>query len=102
MQVVDREDESPTTIVGFTQGFCLYRHDGSDEVAVAAWRDVALCGVTPAQPLLPASISQIDRNNASAAVLRELLALRQFGLTATQTAALEELTQQLCVESSPK
>ena len=100
MSVIEVTDGMVGTVVAFTQGYCVYRVDGNDALAVAPWRDVALVNVCPAEPLLPADVAENDRQNASAAVLRELLALHQFGLTATQTVALSELVAQLCGEST--
>jgi hypothetical protein len=55
------------------------------------WRDVVLGNLCPADALLPADVTESDRRNAQAAVLREMLALRQFGLTTVQTTVLDEL-----------
>jgi hypothetical protein len=87
--------------VGFTQAYCIYRISDSDALVVADWRDVALGDVCPAEPLLPADVSENDRRNASATVLRELLGLKQFGLTARQSAALEELVAELADGQPP-
>jgi hypothetical protein len=100
MPVVEIDAGEPGEIVGYTQAFCIYRISESDALVVADWRDVALGDICPAEPLLPADVSENDRRNASAAVLRELLRLKQFVLTATQTAALEELAAELCSRAS--
>jgi hypothetical protein len=96
MRVMEISDAMPATIVGFTQAFCIYRITGNGALAVANWRDVALGNVCPAELLLPAHVAENDQQNASATVLRELLALEQFGLTAAQTATLDELVAILC------
>ena len=101
MPVIEVDDGMLATIVGYTEAYCLYRTRDTEALAVAPWRDIALINVRPAAPLLPADVAENDRRNASAAVLRELLALDQFGLTATQTVALSELVAQLCGKSAP-
>ena len=73
----------------------------TDALLVANWRDVALGNVCPADPLLSSDVTENDRQNASATLLRELLALKQFGLTPTQTAAHDELIAYLCGGESP-
>ena len=95
MSVVDITLEPAGTLVAFTGAYCIYRLDGSDTLAVANWRDVAVGPVCPAAPLLPAGVEENDRRNASATVIRELLALKQFGLSERQTTAYDELTQYL-------
>ena len=101
MRVMEISDAMPATIVGITSAFCIYRITETGALAVANWRDVALGDVRPAEPLLPAGVIEIDRRNAGATVLRELLALQQFGLTAAQTAALDELVAELCGSLAP-
>ena len=101
MPVADVADAMPATIAGITQEYCIYHITQTDSLAVARWRDIALANVCPAEPLLPADVTQRDRGNAQAAVLRELLSLRQFGLSALQTAALDELVALLCNDSPP-
>lgn len=96
MRVVDMTGEVSGTIVGFTQAFCIYKIESLDDLSVANWRDVALGPVCPAEPLLPTDVTDNDRRNASATVLRELLALKQFGLSPTQTAVHDELIDYLC------
>jgi hypothetical protein len=101
MLVVEVTDGVIGTIVGYTQAYCIYRTRDTQTLAVARWRDIALGNVCPAEPLLPTDVAENDRRNASAAVLQELLALEQFGLTATQSAAFSELVAELCGESMP-
>jgi hypothetical protein len=96
MPVMEISDAMPATIVGFTQAFCIYRINETGTLAVAKWRDVALGDVCPAEPLLPIGVTENDRRNTGATVLRQLLALKQFGLTAAQTATLDELVAILC------
>ena len=96
MSVVDMASDGAGTIVGITQAFCIYRLAETDSLLVANWRDVALGNVCPAEPLLPPDVTENDRKNGSATVLRELLALKQFGLTPTQTTAHDELIAYLC------
>jgi hypothetical protein len=96
MRVVEVTDATVGTIVGCTEAFGIYRTSEPHALAVARWCELALLDVCPAAPLLPADVIENDRRNASATVLRELLALEQFGLTAAQTAALRELVAQLC------
>jgi len=99
MRVIELNDGRPGTICGFTQAYCIYRIEGRETLSVAHWRDLALGGIAPADVLLPETVTENDRRNASATVLRELLALKQFGLTPIQRAALEELTVDLCGEN---
>jgi hypothetical protein len=89
------------TVVAFTEAYCIYRAEGASELSVAPWREVALANVCPADPLLPRDLTEIDRDNARAALLRELLAAKPFGLTETQAAALAELTTMLCGPQQP-
>jgi len=99
MPVVAIDDNPPATVAGITQEYCIYRHEHSGMLAVARWGEVALGHVCPAEPLLPADVGERDRGNAQAAVLRELLNLRQFELTPQQQAALQELVAELCGDS---
>ena len=98
MLVVDINDGIPGTIVGITQAYCIYRLPETETLVVAAWRDLALGNVCPADPLLPANVTESDRCNAQATVLRELLALQQFGLSAEQSTVLNELISKLTGE----
>ena len=100
MSVIEVNDGMVGTVAGITEAYCVFRLDETAALAVARWRDMALINICPAAPLLPADVAEIDRQNASAAVLRDLLALHQFGLTATQTVALSELVAQLCGEGA--
>ena len=100
MPVVEIEAGEPAVVAGITQEYCIYRLAQTDTLAVARWRDVALGNLCPADPLLPADVTQRDRGNAQAAVLLELLNLQQFGLTNAQTVALSELVAQLCGKST--
>ena len=102
MRAVDMSCDGTGTIVGFTQAFCIYRIDATDGLAVANWRDVAVGPVCPAKPLLPADVTENDRRNTSAMLLRELLALQQFDLTPKQTAAYDELIEKLCPDQQPE
>ncbi|MCA9124752.1 MAG: hypothetical protein H6822_01890 [Planctomycetaceae bacterium] len=96
MQVVDMTGFVAGTIGGFTQAFCIYNIESHDNLSVANWRDVAIGPVCPAEPLLPTDVTENDRRNASATVLRELLSLKQFGLSPMQTAIYDELIEYLC------
>ena len=91
-------------IQGITQGFCVYTL--GNNICVEPWSNVALTGICPARPLLPRTVEENDQLNASARVLGELLLLKSLGeLTATQTAAMDELLNLLCpslVAASPK
>lgn len=100
MPVIEIEDGMPATVAGFTQQYCIYRIAQTGNLAVADWRDVALGEVCPAEPLLPGGVTENDCRNAQARVLRELLALRQFGLSAEQTAVLDQLIAELCGEGA--
>ena len=99
MPVVDINDGIPGTIVGITQAYCIYRLPETETLVVATWRDIALGNVCPADALLPADVTANDRRNAQATVLRELLALQQFGLSAAQTTVLDELVTELTDKS---
>ena len=71
--------------------------DGSPGIITGIWQDVALGNVCPAPTLLPIDVTENDRRNASATVLRELLALQQVAeLTPDQTTTLEGLVNLLC------
>jgi hypothetical protein len=96
MQVVPLEDATLGTVRGITQAYCVYQLAGSGRLCVAAWSQLALANVSPTHQLLPADVTENDRQNASAMVLRELLLLEPFGLSAAQAAAKEELLHQLC------
>ena len=96
MQVVNMSNDGAGTIVGITQGFCIYRIEHSDGLSVGRWEDMALGGICPVDALLPADVTENDRRNWSAHVLSELLGLAQFGLTPTQTATHDELIEYLC------
>jgi hypothetical protein len=76
MPVVDINDGIPGAIVGITQAYCIYRLFESESLIVASWQEIALGNVCPADPLLPADVTENDRRNAQAALLRELLALQ--------------------------
>jgi hypothetical protein len=96
MLVVDVADALPGSIVAFTEAFCLYRSGETSTLIVAPWRELALAEVCPAAPLLPADVRQRDEHNLRAVVLRELLALEEFGLTTAESAARDELVQHFC------
>jgi hypothetical protein len=96
MLVVDVADARPGSIVAFTEAYCLYRSGESSALIVAPWRELALVDICPAAPLLPADVRQRDEHNLRAVVLRELLALEEFGLTAAESAARDELVQHFC------
>ena len=96
MQVIDMTNEVAGMIVGFTEAFCIFKINSLDSLAICRWHDVALGPVCPAAPLLPDDVPENDRRNSQATVLRELLALKQFGLTSSQTAVHDELINNLC------
>ena len=98
MRVVNMNNDSAGTIAGITQGFCIYRLDETDSLSVGAWEEMALGGICPVDALLPADVTENDRRNWSAHVLSEFLGLQQFGLTASQTAAYDELIGYLCAD----
>lgn len=97
MPVVEVTNYGTGSIAGMTQAYCIYRLAENDSLVVASWRDIALGNVCPAEPLLPTDVTENDRRNAGACVLRELLALQQFGLTPMQAAIRDELIAALCV-----
>ena len=97
MPVCVMTDGSPGTVAGITQAFCIYRIDGTDSLAVANWRDIAVGNICPAPTLLPTDITENDRRNASATVLRELIGLEHVAeLTPGQSTTLKELVRLLC------
>ncbi len=100
MTVVPIDDALTGIIRGITETYCIYQLPGSERHCVAAWPELALAHVCPAPQLLPADVTEADRQNASAAVLRELLLLEQFGLSTTQKTAKDELLNRLCPEHS--
>jgi hypothetical protein len=97
MTVVPLEGAAVGTVVGITQAYCVYRLVGTDGLQVSSWRDLALANICPAAPLLPNEVRENDHRNASATVLRELLALgRVSSLTPEQRAVVEGLLGYLC------
>ncbi|MCA9125261.1 MAG: hypothetical protein H6822_09425 [Planctomycetaceae bacterium] len=97
MPVCEMGDGTPGSIVGFTDGYCIYRLDDGETLCVAPWRGIALSNICPASTLLPADVSENDRQNASATVLRELLSLHRIAkLTPAQQTTSEELLELLC------
>ena len=97
MCVVDTSEVDTGTVVGITQTYCVFRPSDGDQLQVAAWRDLALANVCPAEPLLSADVRENDHLNACATVLRELLALEQLGpLNKEQQAVRDELIAFLC------
>ena len=96
MPVIDINDGTAGIIAGVTQAYCIYRVSNKEALVVAAWRDVAVGNLCPADALLPADVAENDHRNAQAAVLRELLALPHFGMTVAQATLLEELVTALC------
>ena len=96
MIVVSLEGNRPGAIKGITQGYCVYSFDDQN-VSVEPWKNLAVANVCPAAPLLPSTVSDNDRLNAAACVLRELSLLKSLSeLTPRQTAAMEELLVLLC------
>lgn len=92
MRVHDVRDVPAGEVVGITQQFCVYRLADDDRLCVANWRDLALDNICPAAPLLPSDVTVNDRLNASATVLRELLAFQRLAeLSPAQHAAMDEL-----------
>lgn len=96
MPVTQVNGEPDGTIVGLTQSYCIYELRRTSSLAVARWSEVAVGNVCPLNSVLPADTSENDRRNWSAALLRELLGLRPFGLTASQNAVHDELIEYLC------
>ena len=95
MPVVEIDDGMPGVVAGITQAYCIYRLPEREALIVAPWPDIALGNICPADPLLPTDVTDNDRRNGQAAVLRELLALQQFGLSEAQRAVLDELIAEL-------
>ena len=56
--VVEISDALPATVVGFTQAYCIYRLTHTATLSVAPWRNVALGNICPAEPLLPADVTE--------------------------------------------
>ena len=96
MPVVQIEDGSCGEVVGITHGYCVYQLARTQSLAVAAWPELALANIRPAKSQLHSDVTEDDRRNSLARVLRELLALKQFGLSAKQEATLAELLAELC------
>jgi hypothetical protein len=94
MRIVECAEATTGELVGVTQAYCIYRLDQSDAHVVSHWRDVAVAGITPVL-LQSADLADIDRQNARAAVLRELLFLEPFGLSTVESAVLRDLQAQL-------
>ena len=89
-------DESAGTVVGVCRDYCICQLDQSEDLWVGNWRDLAVGGLCPARQLLPADVTENDLRNASAVLLKELLNVRQFGWSDTQTVLHEELVESLC------
>ena len=97
MPIIETNDVTAGRVVGVTQAYCIYRLSAADRLCVARWRDIALGNVCPVDALLPHDVTENDRRNSNATLLRELLALQQLGpLTAAQTTVLHELHAYLC------
>ena len=97
MCVIDASEVDTGTIVGITQAYCIYRPSDGDQLQVGAWRDLALVNVCPAEPLLSDDVRENDRRNASATVLRELLALERISrLDGAQQTVCDQLISDLC------
>ncbi len=96
MSVVDAADAPAAEVIGLTEAYCICRFASSGALAVRPWSEIAVGNLCPADVLLPADVTENDRQNALATVLRELLLLEQFGLTDKQLAALEEAAAILC------
>jgi hypothetical protein len=95
MSVVSLDGNRPGTIQGITQGYCVYAL--GEHVCVESWRNLAVANVCPASPLLPRTVEENDRLNASARVLKELTRLKSLAeLTPRQEAAMDELMTLLC------
>lgn len=84
------------TIVGYTAAYCIFRASDAEDLSVTPWHEVALANICPADRNLPRDLAEIDLGNARAALLREFLAAKPFGLTANQSAAYHELIAILC------
>ncbi len=95
MQIVRLEDNPVGRIEGVTSAYCVFSL--GETVWVDRWRNLALSGVSPAPPLLPNSVTENDRLDANARVLRELALLKSLGeLTLAQQTTLNELILMLC------
>lgn len=101
MRVYETWTGTIAEVVGFTQMYCLYKTAGATEVSVAPWSEVALANICPADAVLPRDMTEIDRANARAALLREFLVARAYGLSAAQETALLELESALCGMRAP-
>ena len=94
MPVCELGEGMPGIVVGITEAYCIYRLDATETLCVRRWREIGLGYICPAPTL---SVSENDRRNASATLLRELLALEQVAaLTTAQQTTLRELTNLLC------
>lgn len=94
--VFDLADGTPGLVVGVTEAYCLYRTQDS-RLAVSSWRETAVSAICPAAQLLPREVTASDVRNASARLLRELLARELVApLTENQRATREELVKLLC------
>jgi hypothetical protein len=92
MSVIPIDDVPVSTIVGVTQSYCVHQLADASHLLVSSWRDLALANICPADPLLPNDVRENDHRNASATVLRELLALERIGsLTSDQQATRDSL-----------
>jgi hypothetical protein len=96
MLIYETWSSTRASVVAFTQAYCIYRANGTSELSVAPWHELALANICPADPLPPQYIAETDLANARAALLREFLAAKSFGLTASQAVALDELIELLC------
>ncbi len=97
MPVCELGDGMPGIVVGITEAYCIYRIDATETLCVRRWREIGLGNICPAPTLLPTDVNVNDRHNASATLLRELLALEHVAsLTTAQQTTLCELTNLLC------
>jgi hypothetical protein len=95
MPIVECAEATTGKLVGATEAYCIYRLDETDTHVVSHWREVAVAGITPVFAPPPATLAGIDRQNARAVVLRELLFLEPFGLSTAESAVLRDLLAQL-------
>ena len=97
MTVVHIRDAEVGTVVGITQAYCVYRLAETNGLQVSNWRDLALANICPADPLLPDDVKENDHRNASATVLREMLALERISsLTEEQRAVVDGFLGYMC------
>ena len=95
MRVANWKHHSTGRVIGVCMDYCIYRLE-NDHMCVDNWRDLAVAGLRPGPQVLPTDVTENDKRNASAILLKELLYAEQFGWSETQRVLRDELVTYLC------